>query len=172
SLAFIKGLGFTFAAEVAFAEAQLHPSLADALKNDGRVALLAAQENVPAAETDVDIAARQIFDQIKTSVPDKRSVQIELIGHSRGADVNALVYRMLLSAGYQHVDYTALDGLGTDWTGIGPDGNTVTIGGALTITDIANSIIKGNKYNIEAQFGLAVDPFVVDLLQTYGYVFN
>jgi cysteine-rich repeat protein len=45
----------------------------------------------------------------------KSKAIVHLVGHSRGAAVNALVSKLLSDAGYKIDQYTALDGFSTDW---------------------------------------------------------
>jgi hypothetical protein len=70
---------------------------------------------------------------------------IDLIGHSRGAAVNARVSLLLSEAGY-HVDqYTALDGFSTDWP---------TEGGRLGDISITGEATADIKVNYRVQDGL------------------
>ncbi len=76
---------------------------------------------------------------------------IQLIGHSRGAAVNAIVSRIMQSKGYEIDQYIALDGFSTDW----PDD-----GGIIGDTDISARTIAMRKINYRVQKDLAT--FIVD----------
>ena len=71
--------------------------------------------------------------------------RIELIGHSRGAAVNARVSRLLSVARYQVDQYTSLDGYSTDW----PTG-----GGDLGDISITGETVATRKVNYRVEDGL------------------
>lgn len=71
-----------------------------------------------------EAAARQIVDDLinsgKLASPDETvngNQVVHLIGHSRGAAVNARVSQLLAQRGYFINQYTSLDGYSTDWPG-------------------------------------------------------
>lgn len=79
--------------------------------------LLCAEENMRRAAMHADNAAERIVNDLGSmgmlTGPD--TPQIHLIGHSRGAAVNARVARLLKSRGITPSQYTALDGYAPDW---------------------------------------------------------
>jgi hypothetical protein len=99
----------------------------------------------------------------KTGAPNQQI--IDLIGHSRGAAVNALVAQLLMQRGY-HVDqYTALDGYSTDW----PAGSGII--GDLDITSTIPADVA-TKINYEVEQGLLGSAcFGSDLKSFFGSTF-
>jgi hypothetical protein len=78
----------------------------------------------------------------------ERLQRIQLIGHSRGAAVNALVSKMLRDHNYRNIEtYVALDGVSTDWP----------LGVALVAdANISSAVVAANeKINFMVQEGLA-----------------
>lgn len=171
SVSFETGLVAEFAAEVAGAELQLLPTRhLGKPKIQQRLAALTEQKTAftevayasqLASDTDLNVAATNLVaDMHARGLLDdshKGSQQIELIGHSRGAGVNALVYGILREQGFKKIDYTALDGYASDWTYGGSSG------GALSGVDIVSATAGsgGTRINCRAGRGLASDPFVL-----------
>lgn len=71
---------------------------------------------------------------------------IDLIGHSRGAAVNARVSQLLTAQGYNVAQYISLDGYSTDWP---PPSNTF---GDISIVGTATATRKVN-YEVEQGLG-------------------
>jgi hypothetical protein len=126
----INGIVMTAALQLSFT------ALANYLKEVGDLYL----EN---AGRHAEAAAIQIVDDLlesgKLGTPQQtRSLDqiVHLVGHSRGAAVNARVAQILASRGYFVDQYTALDGYSTDW----PDGAhflaDIDIAGSLRTIDI------------------------------------
>jgi hypothetical protein len=98
------------------------------------------------ARDDAWTAANQIVSDLLSSrqylLPDpvesNKLQRIHLIGHSRGAEVNAIVSELLAQHGYIVDQYTSLDGVGTDW----PD-----VGSVLGDVDIAQMVVANHKTN-------------------------
>ncbi len=101
--------------------------------------------------------AVQITRDVKALLPASGPTPlIHLIGHSRGAAVNARVSEMLWNAGYFVDEYTALDGFSIDW----PDG-----AGDIGDIDIVSSASAGWKVNYRVQQDIA--NYVVDLFEDH-----
>jgi Tol biopolymer transport system component len=75
--------------------------------------------------------------------------RIHLVGHSRGAAVNARVALILSQWGYQVDQYTALDGYSTDWP------NVSARLGDINITDEVNRANVVRRVNYRVEQGLA-----------------
>jgi hypothetical protein len=75
---------------------------------------------------------------------------IELIGHSRGAAVNAGAALGLANLGYQVADYVSLDGYSTDWPGVSGQAGDIPITADI---EAAGSHIE-NAINYEVQTGI------------------
>jgi len=76
---------------------------------------------------------------------------IHLIGHSRGAAVNAQVAKLLNDKGYIIDQFTSLDGFSTDWPSVGPvlgDFPTFPIASVATLPHVLR------KVNLQAQVPL------------------
>jgi hypothetical protein len=72
--------------------------------------------------------------------------RIQVIGHSRGAAVGAMVTEILAQRGYRNVvNFTSLDGFSTDW----PDD-----AGIIGDTDIAATAVASEKFNYRVDLGL------------------
>lgn len=72
--------------------------------------------------------------------------RIQVIGHSRGAAVGAMVTEILAQRGYHNVvNFTSLDGFSTDW----PDD-----AGIIGDTDIAATAVASEKFNYRVDLGL------------------
>ena len=85
---------------------------------------------------------------------------IHLIGHSRGAAVNAMVAGLLQQKGYVIDQYTALDGYAIDWPGAG---------GKLGDADIVSLVKATRKVNYRVQEG--IEGFVLgELLKSRGAI--
>lgn len=80
--------------------------------------------------------------------------KIHLIGHSRGAAVNARVSQLLSNAGYEVDQYTSLDGFSNDW----PDD-----GSLLADIDIVNTTVANRRANYRVHNDLG--DAIVNLLQ-------
>ncbi len=97
-------------------------------------------------------AATKIFNDLRSQylLDDadlaSRYQHIHLIGHSRGAAVNARVSKLLFSKNYKVAEYTALDGFSTDW----PDD-----GGTIGDIDIAEETVADVKVNYLVEQDLA-----------------
>ncbi len=106
---------------------------ASSMELAGGVAHTAARDVVRALETDL----------LKEDIAESRETQrIHLIGHGRGAVVNALAAEMLHQDGYCVAQYTSLDGYGTDWPGLS---------GVLGDLDIATIAEGERKVNYRVQ---------------------
>jgi hypothetical protein len=122
-----------------------------------------AQEASIKADQELLIAALQIIDDLNSrgllSTDDKRLQHIELIGHSRGAQVNALVALLLSGMGYEHIDYIALDGYGPDWSyGTSAGG----LASNIDIVDLMNGVPTSSRVNYQAGYGLVFDEVIAD----------
>ncbi|MBI3462093.1 MAG: choice-of-anchor D domain-containing protein [Planctomycetes bacterium] len=112
-------------------------------------------------------AAHVIFKSITdTLLPDPHwtrdgTQRIHLIGHSRGAAVNARVASLLVAKGYEIDQYTALDGYSRDWPGLS---NFLA---DIDITEEINRVAPriGREVNYRVQDGLV--HFVWNLLEPY-----
>lgn len=98
---------------------QTFEALADYLEQVGNLYIETAGRHA-------ESAAVQIVDDLiesgKLSTPQRTQAEdqiVHLVGHSRGAAVNARVAQILASRGYFVHQYTALDGYSSDW----PDGS-------------------------------------------------
>ena len=128
--------------------------------------LLAAAEVLGGkADPNIWTAARKITNEIEAALlprPESKHLQhIELIGHSRGASVNALVAYLLAADGYYDINYIALDGYGTDWSNDGSNAGALT---TISITGWTDHIL--DRQNYRAAFGLAWDSQVVQFLRS------
>lgn len=86
---------------------------------------------------------------------------IHLVGHSRGAGVNALVAQHLVGLGYQLDQYTALDGYGTDWPGLSGQLGDVDIAVAVPARGVKNRL----NYRVEDDFWeFAIDSAIQGLI--------
>jgi hypothetical protein len=101
--------------------------------------------------------AARVYREIRTGVLlsdtslSQRFQRIHLVGHSRGAALNARLSKILAQDGYWVDQYTALDGFSTDW----PDDAGLI--GDIRIVDEATGTKKVN-YRVEA----GLDDFIVD----------
>jgi Ca2+-binding RTX toxin-like protein len=77
------------------------------MRRAGRIAALAAEQIVADLEKSEEL--------LHPELSQNGQQIIHLIGHSRGAAVNARVATLLTQKGYQIDQYTALDGYSTDW---------------------------------------------------------
>ena len=82
---------------------------------------------------------------------------ISLVGHSRGAAVNALASQLLHNDGYIVDEYVSLDGYSTDWTNGGGD---------LGDINIADVTVANTKINYLVGTGL--EKVVLDGLKSYS----
>jgi hypothetical protein len=109
ALARLEELGGQTVASLAYSKA------ADFATEFARLQLLRARTFATAAAVDT---VRSLLSSDLLQDPEAthsgRQV-IHLIGHSRGAAVNALVARILVGRGYKIDQYTSLDGYSTDW---------------------------------------------------------
>lgn len=72
--------------------------------------------------------------------------RIQVIGHSRGAAIGAMVTEILAQRGYHNVvNFTSLDGFSTDW----PDD-----AGIIGDTDIAATAVASERFNYRVDLGL------------------
>jgi hypothetical protein len=78
---------------------------------------------------------------------------IDLIGHSRGAAVNARVSQLLTNQGYTVDQYTSLDGYSTDWQ------FPSNILGDISITGTATALRKVN-YEVQQGLGQVIAPWL------------
>jgi Ca2+-binding RTX toxin-like protein len=89
---------------------------------------------------------------------------IHLVGHSRGAAVNARVATLLAKNGYKIDQYTSLDGYSKDWPGL------AGILGDIKITDEVNDVKKIGKLekavNYQVQDSLFSVPEIFDFIKT------
>ena len=92
---------------------------------------------------------------------------IELVGHSRGAELNAMVARLLKKEGYNNIaNYTSLDGYSQDWSTQTPSSGVLTdfnIGTLLNAVPVSNALL-----NIRAGQGMAFDNSVITFLLPYA----
>jgi hypothetical protein len=89
---------------------------------------------------------------------------IHLVGHSRGAAVNARVASLLAEKGYRINQYTSLDGYSTDWPGL------AGILGDISITNEVNAVknigMLEKAVNYQVEDNLASLPLIFDLIET------
>src|SRR5690606_31654856 len=81
--------------------------------------------------------------------------KIELVGHSRGAEVNSLIARELHSQGYRVEQFVSLDGYGTDWPG-----GAASLGSVNIVDELAGIPIN-RKLNYRVERSL-FDAFTGD----------
>ncbi|MCZ7639380.1 MAG: hypothetical protein M5U12_27070 [Verrucomicrobia bacterium] len=99
------------------------------------------------------VAAYRVFDELRNDQllhPAELSFRYQpilLIGHSRGAALNARVANYLHAAGYLVEDYVSLDGFSTDW----PDD-----AGLIGDISIRREAFGHQKWNYRPQEGLSV----------------
>ncbi len=79
---------------------------------------------------------------------------IHMIGHSRGAALNAMISRLLALDNYEIAEFTALDGFSTDW----PDD-----GGLIGDISIINETRANRRVNYRVDQDLA--NYIVDLME-------
>jgi hypothetical protein len=87
---------------------------------------------------------------------------IQLIGHSRGAAVNAAAVLGLANLGYHIEDYISLDGYSTDWPGLSGQAGDIPI--SIDVQDAAAHI--DNAINYEVQTGIG--PSLSGILDKYA----
>ncbi len=93
--------------------------------------------------------------------------RIHLVGHSRGAAVNARVATLLAEKEYKINQYTALDGYSTDWPGISGLLGDISI--TTEVNDVQNigKLERAVNYQVENNLtGFASDK-IFDLLKSY-----
>jgi FG-GAP-like repeat/Dockerin type I domain/CARDB len=93
---------------------------------------------------------------------DKTGVSIHLIGHSRGAAVNARVSELLTSLGYTVDQYTSLDGFSTDWPWFANAFGDIAIEGLAVADKLVNYRVEDGL--LMAVFGRPSSPLVDELL--------
>lgn len=162
STGFLNGIYALFASKVASAEAEIAPAEQAALEIAAASFRAVAAASAKGSDQILEQAARNVVDDLEAPGGDllppaqSNSLQhIELLGHSRGAALNAEVAHMLWRDGYRNMDYTALDGYSNDW----PD-----YGGILTNIDIAHdtAMLSGRRLFYRVQEGLEHDPAIVN----------
>jgi hypothetical protein len=130
-------------------------------------ALATAQNQMVRAGQLAEQAASRIVSDLKSSglIDDPAQTQngdqsIQLVGHSRGAAVNAELARRLTNEGYVVQDYISLDGYSTDWPGISG------ILGDISIQEIVSSLKASGKLNSAISFRVqdGLDEAVYDYL--------
>lgn len=91
---------------------------------------------------------------------------IHLVGHSRGAAVNARVASLLAEKGYKINQYTALDGYSTDWPGISGLLGDISITTEVNAVKNIGKLEKAVNYLVENNLtGFASDA-IFDLLKS------
>jgi Dockerin type I domain len=162
---FDTGMQWLFAAKLADSLAQLEENLVIAA---GWQALAIDFERVAAAyagPADLILTAAAFTEaqRLRTTkgylTPEGKGVQrLHLVGHSRGAGLNAVLAHELQRAGYSSIDYTALDGYASDWVGLF---------GTLTNISLSTQLssVTGEKQNLIADRGLQFDYYVLDKLR-------
>lgn len=107
-------------------------------------------------------AGSQIFRSVQESLllPDKSTrnafQKVILVGHSRGAAVNARIARILFNEGIECLDFVSLDGFSTDW----PDD-----GHLIADISISTETVATRKHNFRVENDLAswiVDEITLD----------
>jgi uncharacterized membrane protein len=172
---FYDGFKALLVSKLAFAESVLS-FLTDPELSSGLLATSAASYSIAAATSLISdiylkLAAQQVLEDITLPganylLPyDQSNVlqRIELIGHSRGAGLNAILANQLWNMGYRNIDYISLDGYADDW----PDGS-----GVLSNVDIVHetSVLNGEKINYRASGprgedqGMEYDPAILKRL--------
>lgn len=121
-------------------------------------AALAKSKAIDAAET----IAREVEQQyLLPQSESNRQQRIQLIGHSRGGAVNALVSRNLMRDGYHNIiDYVSLDGFASDWP--------LTIGSILAGISISENAVVGpggKKLNYQVQLPLTSTTALIDAVK-------
>ena len=120
-----------------------------------------ADNEMDRAALHAESAAEKIVDDLfSTGFLYQESVPlIHLIGHSRGAAVNARVARLLHNRGITPAQYTALDGYSTDWPFLSG------ILGDLSITGETENISGMRKVNVQVNDGF--DEIAFSLLRIW-----
>jgi hypothetical protein len=132
--------------------------------------LVKAELSKKHAESHAMDAARTIVDELLAngllSTPQAThngAQRIHLIGHSRGAAVNAQVAKILDSMGYNIDQYTALDGYSKDW----PHGSSILadIDIVATLLDLETPIRRKVNYRVERGATDAFSSVVSDFIR-------
>ena len=116
------------------------------------------QSGIPTSQTKAKQAAQKIVRDLVggylDSDPKKSTAKqkIIIVGHSRGAAVNALVSKELSDKKYKNiVDFVSLDGYSTDWLGgFGALGDA-----SINDLAVANASPKNDKWNYLVENGLS-----------------
>lgn len=166
---FMEGFASLLVAKIAEANAAVAASQGDVARSEAarelaaRLKLNTGLQAMLGSGPEAELAARKIVDDLRDDyllddVNLSRAFQsIHLVGHSRGAAVNARVSQLLSNLGYRVDQYTSLDGFSTDW----PDD-----GGLLGDIDIAADSQATRKINYRVETDLA--DYVVDEIQRLG----
>ena len=144
-------------------------------------ALLAAESQMARAGQIAEQAAAKILSDLKASgllgapeLSQGGEQIIQLVGHSRGAAVNAQLAKLLADRNYRIQEYIALDGYSTDW----PDKSGLL--GDVSIVDRVGAVKSAGKLvaatNYRVQNGLAdyiydyLAPHITAAAATKGFV--
>ena len=172
SASFRTGFTFMMLSIVAQAESDLASSAGDVVTATilgGEASLFETVAASTAQESDQILftAARTTADDLmksggllsSASSSDDSQV-IELVGHSRGAEFNAVLANILKGFGYDNVaDYTALDGYSSDWSAQFPGSGVLS---QWSIPQLLQNVpISGTEFNFIAGQGLQDDTNVL-----------
>jgi hypothetical protein len=142
--------------------------------DSGGAALVATGNSIAAQNANAaaaDIAARisdpqSAFyaDPLLTARADNPQI-IHLIGHSRGAAVNAAAVDLLAGKGYTIDQYTSLDGYSTDWPGLSGQAGDIPI--AADIAAAGPHVRRAVNYEVQQGLGPSISGILKKEASSY-----